>query len=61
VDDLQHGVAEAFRLLVTGDPELYQIIARTLAISTVATALAMLAGIPLGYGLARGRFPGRPE
>ena len=59
MDDLQHGVAEAFRLLVTGDPELYQIIARTLAISTVATALAMLAGIPLGYGLARGRFPGR--
>jgi tungstate transport system permease protein len=59
VNDLQHGVAEAFRLLLTGDPELYQIIARTLAISTVATALAMLIGIPLGYGLARGRFPGR--
>jgi tungstate transport system permease protein len=59
VDDLRHGVAEAFRLLVTGDPELYQIIARALAISTVATALAMLVGIPVGYGLARGRFPGR--
>jgi tungstate transport system permease protein len=50
---------EALRLLLTGDPELYQIIARTLAISTVATALAMLVGIPVGYGLARGRFPGR--
>jgi tungstate transport system permease protein len=59
VDDLQHGVAEAFRLLVTGDPQLYQIIARTLAISTAATALAMLVGIPAGYSLARGRFPGR--
>jgi tungstate transport system permease protein len=59
VNDLQHGVTEAFRLLVTGDPELYQIIARTLAISTVATALAMLVGIPAGYGLARGHFPGR--
>jgi tungstate transport system permease protein len=59
VDDLQHGVAEAFRLLVTGDPQLYQIIARTLAISTTATALAMLVGIPVGYSLARGRFPGR--
>jgi tungstate transport system permease protein len=59
VDDLQHGVSEAFRLLATGDPELYQIIGRTLAISTVATALAMLVGIPLGYGLARGRFPSR--
>ena len=52
-------MGEAFRLLVSGDAELYQIIARTLAISTVATALAMLAGIPLGYALARGRFPGR--
>jgi tungstate transport system permease protein len=59
VHDLQHGVAEAFRLLITGDPELYQIIARTLVISTVATALAMLVGIPIGYGLARGRFRGR--
>jgi tungstate transport system permease protein len=52
-------MGEAFRLLMSGDAELYQIIARTLAISTVATALAMLAGIPLGYALARGRFPGR--
>jgi tungstate transport system permease protein len=59
VDDLRHGVAEAFRLLVTGDPQLYQIIVRTLAISTAATALAMLVGIPVGYSLARGRFPGR--
>jgi tungstate transport system permease protein len=50
---------EAFRLLLAGDAELYQIIARTLAISTVATALAMLGGIPIGYALARGRFPGR--
>lgn len=59
MDDLRHGVAEAFRLLLTGNPELYQIIGRTLVISTVATALAMLVGIPIGYGLARGRFRGR--
>lgn len=50
---------EALRLLLTGDSELYQIIARTLAISTAATALALVVGIPIGYGLARGRFPGR--
>jgi tungstate transport system permease protein len=59
VDELQHGIAEAFRLLLTGDAELYRIIARTLAISTVATTIAMLVGIPIGYALARGRFPGR--
>jgi tungstate transport system permease protein len=50
---------EAFRLLLTGDAELYRIIARTLVISSIATALAMMAGIPLGYVLARRRFPGR--
>jgi tungstate transport system permease protein len=52
-------MGEAFRLLLSGDAELYRIIGRTLAISTVAAALAMLAGIPIGYALARGRFPGR--
>jgi tungstate transport system permease protein len=52
-------MSEAFRLLLTGDAELYQIILRTLFISTVAAALAMIVGIPIGYALARGRFPGR--
>jgi tungstate transport system permease protein len=59
MDELWHGVGQAFRLLLTGDRELYRIIARTFAISTVAAALAMLVGVPIGYGLARGRFPGR--
>jgi tungstate transport system permease protein len=57
--DLVQGLAEALRLLGTGDPELWAIIVRTLAISGIATLLAMLAGVPLGYVLARGRFPGR--
>jgi tungstate transport system permease protein len=59
VHELLRGAAEALRLLLSGDAELYQVIARTLAISTAAAALAMLIGIPIGYGLARGRFPGR--
>jgi tungstate transport system permease protein len=50
---------EALRLLLSGDAELYGIIARSLLISGVATLVAMLVGIPLGYALARGRFPGR--
>jgi tungstate transport system permease protein len=52
-------MSEAFRLLLTGDAELYRIIGRTLGISMLAAALAMLVGIPIGYALARGRFPGR--
>jgi tungstate transport system permease protein len=59
VGDLWHGVAEAVHLLLGGDAELYEIIARTLVISLAATGLAMLVGVPLGYGLARGQFRGR--
>jgi tungstate transport system permease protein len=59
VNDLALGFAEALRLLGGGDPELWSIILRTLAISGVATLLAMLVGVPLGYAIARGRFPGR--
>ena len=50
---------EALRLLLSGDAELYGIISRSLLISGAATLLAMVVGIPLGYALARGRFPGR--
>ena len=39
--------------------ELSEIIFRTLLVSGVATFLALLLGIPLGYVLARSRFPGR--
>jgi tungstate transport system permease protein len=59
VSDLAQGLAEAVRLLSTGDPELWGIILRTLAISGVATLLAMITGVPLGYALARAHFPGR--
>lgn len=57
--DLAAGLAEALRLLLGGDAELYGVISRTLLISGFATAIAMLVGIPAGYALARGRFPGR--
>ena len=50
---------EALALLLGGDAELYGIIGRTLLISGSATLFAMLLGIPVGYALARGRFPGR--
>jgi tungstate transport system permease protein len=59
VSDLALGLAEALRLLMHGDAELWAIVGRTLAISGAATLLAMVAGVPFGYGLARGRFAGR--
>ena len=59
VGDLALGVAHAWRLLAAGDAELYAILGRSLAISGIATVLAMLVGIPLGYALARSRFRSR--
>jgi tungstate transport system permease protein len=59
VSDLAQGFAEAIHLLGDGDAELWSIVFRTLAISGLATVLAMLAGVPLGYAIARGQFRGR--
>ena len=39
--------------------ELWAIVGRTIVVSGVATLLAMLAGAPLGYLIARSRFRGR--
>jgi tungstate transport system permease protein len=53
------GVLEAFRLLLAGDPEVWQITWLSLQVSAGATTLSLLIGIPLGALLALGRFPGR--
>jgi len=59
MDALWEGLKEAVRLIAEGDSELRDIALRTLLVSGAATLLAMAAGVPLGYALARGRFPGR--
>jgi tungstate transport system permease protein len=59
MDELARGLREAMRLLLSGDPVLRDIIARTFVVSGTATLLAMLVGVPLGYLVARKRFPGR--
>jgi len=53
------GVLEALRLLVTGDPEVWQITGLSLQVSACATLLSLLVGVPLGALLALSRFPGR--
>lgn len=59
MDATWEGLREAVRLIGTGDATLYEIAWRTVIVSGTATLLAMAAGVPLGYALARGRFPGR--
>lgn len=59
MSDILDGLREALRLLLAGDAELYAIIGRTLLVSGLATCSALIIGVPLGYAVARGRFPGR--
>ncbi len=57
--ELWEGLREAIRLILERDAELREIALRTIVVSGSATLLSMLAGVPLGYMLARGRFRGR--
>lgn len=56
---LWQGLEQAFRLLVTADREVLGVTWLSLAISSAATAVSLLIGIPLGTVLALTRFPGR--
>lgn len=54
-----NGFVEAIKLLLSGDPEVYQITLLSLKISGFATGLSLLVGLPLGTSLALGRFCAR--
>lgn len=53
------GLRKAFYMLLTGNPEVYQITFLTLQVSGTATLISLLIGIPLGTFLALTNFPGR--
>ncbi len=59
MDLILEGFRQAFGLIARGDPALYEIVARSLAVSLSATFLAALAGIPAGAALVLRAFPGR--
>jgi tungstate transport system permease protein len=59
VDVLFDGLTDAVRLLLTGDEDTWSITALTLRVSLSATAIALVAGLPLGAAVALSRFPGR--
>ncbi|MFA7248335.1 MAG: ABC transporter permease [Dehalococcoidia bacterium] len=56
---LLEALQEAWRLLVTGDGDVYSITLRTGAITGISTALSALVGLPVGLALALARFPGQ--
>ncbi len=59
METILQGLLQSFLLILSGDPELYGIIARSLLISGSAILLASLLGISSGIGVALHHFPGR--
>lgn len=53
------GIKEAFILILSGDPEIWEITWLTLKVSGAATAISLVTGLPLGTWLAMRRFTGR--
>jgi len=49
----------AFRLIGSFDAELLKIMQVTLSVSSLATVLAALVGIPSGFGIAHSNMPGK--
>src|SRR5688572_15164584 len=60
MDVLGSAILQALRLLIAGDPGVWQITLLSLRVSLTATALSLLVGVPLGTWLALTRFPGHP-
>ncbi len=59
MDYILEGIWGAFRLLLTGHEETYSAVTTTLKVSTLSIGASLLVGIPLGFFLGFGSFPGR--
>jgi tungstate transport system permease protein len=57
--DIGSAFAEATRMIVAADSQLYEIVLLSLQVSLTAVAIATVVGLPLGAVLAIRRFPGR--
>ncbi|BBL69010.1 ABC transporter permease [Methanoculleus chikugoensis] len=57
--EIVEGFLEAIRLIVTLDPDVMAIAARSIVISLTATIIASLIAVPLGAAINFGTFPGR--
>jgi tungstate transport system permease protein len=59
MSDFGNAFVAAFRLIVTYDRDLLEIVLLSLQVSLTAVAAASLVGLPLGAAVALFRFPGR--
>lgn len=53
------GLVKAFKIIITMDPEVLEVLLLTLKVSGTATLISVLIGVPLGGLLALSKFPGR--
>ena len=58
-DYIFEGLFEAFKLIISGDPELYDILLRSIKVSGLATLYAGLIGVPIGVILGLSDFKGK--
>lgn len=59
MDLVWEGIAQAFWLLISGDPEVVRVSLLTLQVSGSATFLNLALGMPLGTAIALNQFRGR--
>jgi tungstate transport system permease protein len=59
MSELGRAFIEALSLLITFDPQLWEIVALSLFVSLCATSIALVLGIPVAALLTMARFPGR--
>ena len=59
MNDILNGLIQGFWLIVTFDPDLVEIVLRSLQVTLSAVVIASLIGLPLGAWLAVSRFPYR--
>lgn len=53
------GLKTAFNLIVTLDPEVFDVVIFTIKISFIGTALSTILGLPVGFIIAVNNFPGK--
>ncbi|MCB0163189.1 MAG: ABC transporter permease [Anaerolineae bacterium] len=59
MDDLIRGIVQAFEIIFSLNPALYEVIWLSLSVSGIALVFSTVLGIPLGAAMALTRFPGR--
>lgn len=59
MSDLSQAIWLAVQLVISGDPDLGEIVGLSLLVSLTALLLSCLVGLPLGAATAIARFPGR--